>query len=707
MQSDEKPAAGAEQLDAEIGQALNRRIMQSALFHRVGEGIDPVHAHQFAKAGLLDDIGPPKVPDGIGAILEDLGHADRVEGPFGPIVFFREGDGATAIDADSLLLHPNDGIRCSAFAFFKTGISNNWVTHQTAERIRAREDDIQSSEVARWRSAGIELIETLREDLFLHLAGLRQSIAHRFQDGVNTHLTFLMRPSLRALQYVRPPLYCPTEQREELKHWIDECAAMSTLGAALSSYQEKLGYVPLRNEYSATRLVKEWLRKNDSPDSSFWDDIWTWAQRTESPIAAFHAISVAMNVPGARPADLDLFWEEALKVLNVRESQQSPSTAAWRLYCELASHFSRHFESLHPGQQGERVACYAWWLTDLLGQIIAAPESQAETMLQRVVLPEGEISFSKWLVARSHIIPSSLRYATLYLSSVWAMSLLAQFSNCEDQGCLRNSSPEVKDKIGEILRGYLISSPLPDEWKADEKVFAFQQNDNLEQLCEVVIPSDELDAFRQVISFRRHLHDAGELKSSLQRVVNVTPLEQLLTMLYLKDAAFSSSETEPAIISWIEGADGFVHCLQNLPTNVVEHLLEMLADFQNRQSPDLMVRIPHLIAHAIDSVVDEERAKRLFLSVFFMSISGGVVSPLQRALATKWRSTLMEVARISRENAVHITQFAEPWVSGRIRATSVAISRLIGPRYSQGLPDNPERDVNQVTDGVSTDQGHS
>ena len=47
------------------------------------------------------------------------------------------------------------------------------------------------------------------------------------------------------------------------------------------------------------------------------------------------------------------------------------------MFCELASHFARHIESLHPGQDGERVACYAWWLADRVGRIFGSSEALA------------------------------------------------------------------------------------------------------------------------------------------------------------------------------------------------------------------------------------------------------------------------------------------------------------------------------------------
>ena len=679
MQSNKDRIPDSEELNDQISKAMGMRILQSALFHRVNGGVDPIIAHRFATTGVLGDVEPPKVAQGIREILKDLNHPDRVEGPIGPNLFFKESAGVTAIDVDTMLLHPDNEIRCTAFEFFKSGISNKWVSRLSADLIQAKENEIQSPDKSKWRPAGIEIVESLRVDLYLHLAGLRQSIAHHFQEGVNKHLTFLMRPPLTALQYLRPPIYCPSEQRTELADLIENCASNPNLEAALSDYLDNCGYLPICSEFSASRMVEEWESKNGA-QKSLWEKIQSWTQTNNSPTAKFHAILIALNNQAAMPDNIELFWENVLRVLNLRETQNFTDSPSWQLYSELASHYCRHIESLHPGQDGERVSSYAWWLTDLVGQALATSETQAEMMLHRVVQPEAQISFSKWLISRSHVIPSSLRFGTLYLSSVWAISLLTQLSFSKNQHLLKNAKADKKEKIKEILKGYLITSPIAETPKVDAIVFAFQENEKLDHLLDALMDTEELDTFRKLVSIRQELQDPVELTKSLERVLDKDYVEQLLTMLVLKGSICSSDDAESAFRMWIEEQDGFIECLKNLPSQVVEHLLEALADFYVRQDANLTVRIPHLLVRAIESLEDEDRAKRLFLSVFFMSFSGGIVSPIQRALNSKWRSALVEVAKTSREKAVHVKIFAEPWVSGRIRSTSAAISRLIGPR---------------------------
>jgi hypothetical protein len=86
------------------------------------------------------------------------------------------------------------------------------------------------------------------------------------------------------------------------------------------------------------------------------------------------------------PGDFQSAFLAALVGLDVNEHDEAmPSSRnVWRLYGDLAAHFARHVESLHPGQDGERVACYAWWLADKVGRLFGKSDELAKRALERV-----------------------------------------------------------------------------------------------------------------------------------------------------------------------------------------------------------------------------------------------------------------------------------------------------------------------------------
>lgn len=392
-----------------------------------------------------------------------------------------------------------------------------------------------------------------------------------------------------------------------------------------------------------------------------------------------------MHIPELRPQDsLEQFWIAVLDVLDVMKSDETePSNKCeWQLYCELAGHFSRHIEALQPGQHGERVASYGWWLADKVGRLLGRNEEQAKHMLEQVVRPEARLSFARWQVARSEVVPSLLRYCSLEMSSVWAISLLAQWSQVRSSLSLEQITKQVHERIDSVLRDYLLFSPLANNYD-DPTVFGFQENDAIAGLCSDVLSSKECESFVFVIEFRRNLIKSVDLLSRLEQLRDASAVDRVLTMQLLKDVVFSNANFDDSIGSWLEPMNEASQNFLQLEPSSLEPLLELLPEFHQRKLSDWGIRLPHILAHAIEQSDDEIRVERLFQSVLFMSINAGIVSPIQRLLVSKWRSKSLDLLQMWRDSAVNLARYSDPWVAGRIRGTSSAVSRLIGPRVLQ------------------------
>ena len=139
-------------------------------------------------------------------ILGNPDHAARISMPDGPLVFVREADHVAVLEVPNLLLRPETDIRRAALHYLKNGASyrDPWLRPETAKALENRSTDIESGDIALWRAAGIELVPLLREDLFAQLAGLRQSRAAKYDDG----LPGIPRQS-DAAQNLRLWLLCP------------------------------------------------------------------------------------------------------------------------------------------------------------------------------------------------------------------------------------------------------------------------------------------------------------------------------------------------------------------------------------------------------------------------------------------------------------------------------------------------------------------
>ncbi len=167
-------------------------------------------------------------------------------------------------------------------------------------------------------------------------------------------------------------------------------------------------------------------------------------------------------------------------------------------------------------------------------------------------------------------------------------------------------------------------------------------------------------------------------------LLELAPHEQHLTLMFLEKTVCSTSELDDAVDAWLAQTAEVVKVLKSASPFFLKSALDSLSEFQQRRRVGATSHLPHILAYVIENIDDVERVMQLYATALQMSINGGVVSPIQRLLCSKWRPKLVEPLRIWQENIVDIAKDSEPWVCARVRATSAAISRLIGPRDERG-----------------------
>lgn len=285
--------------DAEIRKAFSRRIMQNAFRHRVDQklGIDAVHVLAFQSQGLLGDIEPPPSLPGVLEALLDPEHAVKVGKPDGPLLFLEEGEQRHIISIENELLSHNRSIRCAALDYLKAEASAQEprLTPWTAERLEELSDDIESEDISKWRNAVLRLVPLIREDFFSHLAGFQQLCTLDNCIESKRYCQLVMQPNSNALDKLRPPVWEPSQQQDEIERWIAEWSQIPDLKTAFSKYIDYCGYMPLCSKLGAGELVKQW--KLQHPDGEVqWNQLWKWAEESNTPFAKYHAIILSSTI---------------------------------------------------------------------------------------------------------------------------------------------------------------------------------------------------------------------------------------------------------------------------------------------------------------------------------------------------------------------------------------------------------------------------
>jgi len=361
MQSNKRDETSA--ISSEQTKAFQTRILGNSMLHLMDEPMDPLHVRRFQALGLIRELESQSLPEGAIVVLLNPDHAMRVSVPTGPFVFVRHDAHISAVEVAPMLLSGNQEVRDAAIQYFEgtRGSCDPIVAPHVLDLLASRSADIRSDELVRWRTAAIELVLVLRDDLLGHIAGLRQSLAARYADGFDQYAQLVMRPSLNSLARVALPVWSASEQRADIETRIGQWAALPTLDAALTGYYNHCGYVPLCTELGAGGLAGRWIDQHPGAQIS-WQDVWSWAKKRGTPFAEYHALTIALRLPSARPADSsNAMWDEITKLFSSalqRDADEGPQSV-WTLYCELARHFARHIETVVPGRDGIQDAARA------------------------------------------------------------------------------------------------------------------------------------------------------------------------------------------------------------------------------------------------------------------------------------------------------------------------------------------------------------
>src|SRR5258708_17271526 len=273
------------------------------------------------------------------------------------------------------------------------------------------------------------------------------------------------------------------------------------------------------------------------------------------------------------------------------------------------------------------------------------------------------------------------------------MSLVAHLGSTAKSFPNPGFPEHVKVVVGKALYSFLVASHLGEKWAIGNSVYAFQDNSHLEDLSRDggYLPEESRQALSELLSLRRELSDVTELETTLSQFSGIAPHLQHLVILALKDAVYSTAKYDAVIAQWLSDTTFVVGMLLESPEYLLEPFLEMLAEFQQHYVENWPIRLPHVLAFAIEKSDNPDRVKTLSSHLLLMSHNCGVGSPIQRLVHGKKWPEWHEAVATWRDNLVMVGVHSEPWVTARVRGTSAVISKLIGPRTSGNAGTDSEK----------------
>ena len=650
------------------------RTMQSRMvrhsFDHLPETMENRTAMIVVKNELLKSIPDSPISEHVSQVIVDPEHKERFTDSNGPFILYCDGENSRGlIDITTILLNPELRLRRAAIAELDRQIIQHSKNHrlflnpQTRQRIDELRETVSSDDIRESLTASIEINDLLVDDYFYQLAGVRQCNELRLDNELPELLNRILAPNQRTIQFLlQLPVWSPSRQQPDIERFRNRIIEeMSSLDEVLREYFRLFGHLPLAGNNSATGVVASWIEKHGLPDDP-WELIWNWANINGSPLACYHACQLICGNPEWIPEG---YYQAILEkitgiVLGAANNER------WQLRCNLARHYCRHLEALDSGADGERVAAFAWWLSESLSAMIDRFSSDVRKVCVPILNDAFKVSDEVWGVARPPASASSLRYATLFSKSVWATSILCELSG---SGLLNHVSQVGKEmvELEKALCGLSYNSVVPGV--NEQGGFAFEFSTTLLTQHIARVKSDSvnvsLDIVHSTLTTARldcglvplikELSKADDSTAKivahelrLQSMCGVPPCETLFE-------SFSD-------VDWRNGVLG------KFDEQTVELVCTAAIEIALHDSErDWRTYLPHFLAIACEESQQEDRKRLLFAYTLVASLATDSVSAVERLLKGEGRRDYEEYVSNWRKRIEDMTPVSPAWISSKLR----------------------------------------
>jgi hypothetical protein len=622
----------------------------------------------------LDDRGDQRE---MAAIVADPSHPKHVPLSLGPSVVVRQDDThRVVVPVPILLLSSDPDIRAKAVEHLErmTGHDAMLVTPRTEDILRNCRAIVLSTESPGWRAAAERVYDAVKDDYLCNIAGLRQSAELGFDEGIAEYLTAVLRPTVTSLDSINLEFWNPGQQRSAISEFIKEVVGDSRdIGEGLDRYYSRLGHLPLADRFGVGEVVRKWAARSDQV-KGVWERIWEWAERTPSPVRRYHAcVAFVTNPHLITPEHLPKLWNAILEILYDSSSDEGTAewTQAWRVRCDLARHYCHHLECRLPGAESERIANLSWWLAERVAVLLGKSPDRISTFGIDRVASESSVSSQIWHLAHPRVVPSALRYATLYCRSTWSVSLLSLLARALpalDPGGL---GADDRRRVEATLKGCLFGMFPPSPPAEDEETYAFDRgvHNTAKVWAETVPPVDPTSTVSAFAIATSKLNEVGEFEAALRRLCSSPQDEQMLVTQALTVRAYVNSAPADLLFELMADEQWRNQVLRDGDDSSVQSLFDALQELTLQKNEKWAWDLPHRFVLTCEASWNKpERRALLFAMVVLSSLSTDSVSALQRLLTPGRRVELSSDIKYWRERIEEVRTLAPPWIGARLRA---------------------------------------
>ena len=590
----------------------------------------------------------------------------------GPLLFFHGEPASPQVrQATDLLLDGRKRVRTATLthlqSFRKKG---RLISNRTLAIIDANAAAFKSTRLSNWQPAALQIVDAVENDLLLSIAGLRQCLAARLNDGYSKYMGRVLRPTHQSLEGFDLALIGASAQQPEIEQTIlqivDEATAWND---ALTRYWRRYGHVPLGAEMSVNRLYKEWCAAEKPLPAEMFNALWHWSEGCNSPLARYHVCQLLVCQPNLVPSDGWMrLWHEIALIVGVPKATSSGSsmTLAWQVRCDLAKHYAHYLETRVPGQSSESLSLLAWDLAELVGSVFPMDAEGLGQLRNETLLPQYQVSANIWQVVSPPVRAHPLRYATMFTKSMWSLALLSQIG----ANLSHLSSPLMADEDRAVIEAELVVALLglfPGR-SAPAPAYGFEESPirTAEAWSEGGLDPHGKIAILRSISERVARWD--DKPSPLDSLGKGNEADDIMICQGLRVAALLGQPPVGRLWEMIQDEKWRNELLLGGSDNHFEVIADALLQIAVSDSGKWALNLPHFFAMACERCApNRSRQRGLFACVIMACVASDTVSAVERLLKGPTRKELNEDVADWRKRLEALEVEASEWAGGKMR----------------------------------------
>ena len=643
---------------------------------------------------MLSGLGSNADYEPMVSIVADEESPERLPIPPGPLLVATSDSGnADLVSVTSLIVAPDSEIRGAALEHFKRlATSGGMLTPKTSTVLE--ENATSASGNKDWRPAAIAIHDAVTNDWLSNLAATNQLLAIGYWSELPRWLEKVLRPAVSSLDSINIEYWSLEEQIEleaAIAGWASESSDLSEF---LDLFFSVIGHLPFDPTALQRGIARTGLLKG-SEAAEVVEQVWAWVDKQPTPLASYHACQFLLVHSELRSAsDNERLWQEVEEILfaTLPERVESGQGEAWALRADLADHFCSYLENELPGQESGPIAGLSWWLAERVAGVLGSEPARIGDVREVTIGPVLERSKRYRAVAHPAVQPSLLRFVTLHYRSIWSFSLLPSLGEDLDAVLPKELPVETQERFtSTLVGGFMTGLQGTSSEGGDRYAFSRSLDPLVEGWMRRLEDDDAATAIEQTREFSRQLFDASRLPDLLTRLGKAEDREtQAVLVQAVRAIVYRGVDVADVVWARLEEGSWLRRILEKADIDVVEVLLDTLAEIQSRELGDWRFSIPHQIAATIDDVDSDYRAEALFGLLVFFCTASQTRSALLRLGSSRRADSCSEWAAAWIDLIADLWKNAPTFVKGRFRSVLGPLQELAtsGQRVSDTAEDH-------------------